>query len=772
MTIKKLLFLTAAIVCTGIPVRTASAAGQTITIAGRQVPPPATVAVIRDNSVNYATMVAQALEAALGAGGISNLVHSGQTVVIKPNLVSNNVHAVTDWRIVRALVDQIKTVNGGANITIAEASATNSSTSNTRTIMAAQGYTAANFPGVTLLDLNNLTECPTNNYVLTDGASDNTTKRVAALIYEADVFIDMPKMKTHYHAGFTGAVKNIGIGVPSWMIWNTPGSNNNKGGLHNDIRREILDHILTRVPDLTVMDAIQAMEGQGPVSGNPVTMNCVLASRDPVAIDAVACDIMNIPPYLITHLVLVANENVGIIDLNHITVTGNVTVNNLRRSFLRATPGGLTPPYELSTIPYRATTVIRTAPLSGVTIDGNLAEWGHANFIEIDAADQVKNANSWNGKTDCGVTGIFMYDETNLYFAAYVKDDIKLPNTATGASIRNGECLELYFSTYTIQYDNNHGTTYMSDYDHILGVSYADNPQAYMFSHNREVSGFSASKVETSDGYLIEAKIPLNNFNNMTISRYRQIGINVGICDADASPSTVSKKMYWNMATQSDVETNPQRLGMSYLDPQGGIYAVPQCTLTVHAVNGTVAASPAAQIHNAYTLVTLTATPDSGYIFTGWSDSVSENPRTLLMRYSKDITANFGSAPVLNSIFVSPASVTLFTGGQRQFSAIAYGQNNQVLSPQPTFSWTVIGTGTITTSGLYSAGSSAGSATVFATVNNITGSANVLINAQPTTICQINTGSSSAASPFTGDQYGSGGTMRTVTNSIDRSAVS
>ena len=36
---------------------------------------------------------------------------------------------------------------------------------------------------------------------------------------------------------------------------------------------------------------------------------------------------------------------------------------------------------------------------------------------------------------------------------------------------------------------------------------------------------------------------------------------------------------------------------------------------------------------------------------------------------------------------------------------------------------------------------------------------------------QINTGSNSAASPFTGDQYGSGGTMRTVSNSIDMSEV-
>ena len=45
------------------------------------------------------------------------------------------------------------------------------------------------------------------------------------------------------------------------------------------------------------------------------------------------------------------------------------------------------------------------------------------------------------------------------------------------------------------------------------------------------------------------------------------------------------------------------------------------------------------------------------------------------------------------------------------------------------------------------------------------------VRRRPTTVYRINCGSSSAASPFTADQYGSGGTQRTVTNTITISGI-
>ena len=439
------------------------AAGQTINVPNRPPQPAATVAIIRDNTVDYSAMVSQALEAALGPGGIGNLVHSGNTVLIKPNMVTNKAAAVTDWHVVKALVDLIQAVNGGAAITIADGSAAQ----DTISIMTANGFTAANFPGVTFANFNDTTTNPTNTYVLAD-ARTGASEQIPALITDADVYIDLPKMKTHLHAGYTGALKNLGIGTGPLPVWNQGTGGSAKWGLHHDIRSEIVDHVACRVPDLSIMDAIQGMEGQGPASGSSVTMNMVLASKDPVALDAVACTIMGIPPALIAHMVLAANENLGVIDLSNITTTGNISLAaaSAIHPFVRATAGALQGPTDPGNIPYRATTVVRPAP-AAMTIDGDLSEFGYANAMVANASYQVKASSStWGGAADSSFTAQALYDSNNLYLAVAVKDDVKLVNSNTGAAIVNGDGVELYLSTYTEQYSTGRSASYGSTYDY------------------------------------------------------------------------------------------------------------------------------------------------------------------------------------------------------------------------------------------------------------------------------------------------------------------
>ncbi len=754
--------------------------GRQINVPSRSPQGPATVAIIRDNNINYSTMVSQALEAALGPGGIANLVHSGTTVLIKPNLVYDQATAVTDWRVVKALVDQIKAVNGGASITIADGSASQ----NVFTIMNARGFTAANFPGVTFANYNDNTTNPTDTYVLADSRT-GASKQLPNLVANADVYIDMPKMKTHYHAGFTGALKNLGIGSGPLPLWQSPGGSA-KAGLHHDIRSEIVDHVACRVPDLSLMDAIQAMEGQGPIGGTTVNLNMVLASRDPVALDAVSSTIMGIPPTLITHMVLAANENLGVMDLDNITVTGNITLAQASaiRTFVRANPGDPQGPNEPGIIPYRATTVMRTAPAS-MTIDGELSEWGYANKVTVDSSAQVKGSGSgWGGVADGSAVAQLLYDTSNLYLAVTVKDANKLVNSGTGSAIVNGDGIELYLSTFEEQYKTSRTATYGSATDYRLAISYAAAPQAYMLSHSRVLTGAVFSTIDTSDGYIIEAMIPWSNFGSPSVARaaladgfveYRQMGLNLALNDADASPSTVEHKLIWNNAKDSDIETNPIKTGMSYLDPPGGKYPPLYFTLTTSATGGTITVEPNQSSYAAGTVVTLTATPDDEAVpFSGWSGSASgtQNPLTITMDGKKTITANCGAPPVLTSIQVSPADTSINIGATQQFSAIGYDQNADPISPQPVFTWTVNGGGTISSAGLFTAGSSAGGPhTVTATSAGISGTASITINSTPTPVYRINCGSTSAAAPFAVDQYASGGTQRTVTNAITVSGV-
>jgi hypothetical protein len=65
----------------------------------------------------------------------------------------------------------------------------------------------------------------------------------------------------------------------------------------------------------------------------------------------------------------------------------------------------------------------------------------------------------------------------------------------------------------------------------------------------------------------------------------------------------------------------------------------------------------------------------------------------------------------------------------QQFSAIGYDQNDNPMSPQPTFSWSVSGGGSISGSGLFSAATVSTNNTVTATSGGVSGTATVTVTA-------------------------------------------
>ena len=124
------------------------------------------------------------------------------------------------------------------------------------------------------------------------------------------------------------------------------------------------------------------------------------------------------------------------------------------------------------------------------------------------------------------------------------------------------------------------------------------------------------------------------------------------------------------------------------------------------------------------------------------------------------------------SIIVSPASATIATSATQLFTATARDQFTTNLTTQPTFSWNTSGGGAISSGGLFTAGTTAGGPYAITALNGaLSGTGSITISAVPTTVYQINCGSSSAVSPFKADQYSSGGTLHTVTNTITLTGV-
>ena len=109
-------------------------------------------------------------------------------------------------------------------------------------------------------------------------------------VYEADAVFNLSKMKTHLFTMMTGAVKNIFGVIPGLS---KPGYH---AKLHDPKRFAgmLLDLARYISPRLSIMDAIVAMEGNGPGTGDPRKVGLLIASENPLALDVVAGEIMGI----------------------------------------------------------------------------------------------------------------------------------------------------------------------------------------------------------------------------------------------------------------------------------------------------------------------------------------------------------------------------------------------------------------------------------------------------------------------------------------------
>lgn len=129
---------------------------------------------------------------------------------------------------------------------------------------------------------------------------------IANAVLDSDGVVSLPKMKTHAFQRVTGAVKNQFGCVPGAL----------KSEFHVKVpdaqafARMLIDLTACIRPRLYVMDAVQAMEGNGPRGGTPRQMNAILLSADPVALDAVMCRLMNLDPALV--LTNLAGEELGL----------------------------------------------------------------------------------------------------------------------------------------------------------------------------------------------------------------------------------------------------------------------------------------------------------------------------------------------------------------------------------------------------------------------------------------------------------------------------
>lgn len=137
-----------------------------------------------------------------------------------------------------------------------------------------------------------------------------------AELRRADVVVSMPKLKTHHWAGMTASMKNL-FGVVPGAVYGWP-----KNPLHlHGIPNWIVDLTATVRPHLAIVDAVVAMEGDGPIMGSPRPLGTIVMGTDLVAVDATCARMIGLDPAKIPYLAMAASL-IGNVDEARIVTRG------------------------------------------------------------------------------------------------------------------------------------------------------------------------------------------------------------------------------------------------------------------------------------------------------------------------------------------------------------------------------------------------------------------------------------------------------------------
>lgn len=219
-------------------------------------------------------------------GGIEAFVKPGERVLLKPNMLSAKppeAAVTTHPAVLQAVIELVQGAGGVALVGDSPGFGTLRSVAKRSGMLAVVEATGAE-----------LVEFAETRAVPAHGQFKRF--EVAAAYLDADKIINLPKLKTHEMMTLTCGVKNlfgilVGAAKPAWHL---------QAGFDRDLfARVLLEIYQLRPPDLTIVDAITAMEGDGPGSGDPCHVGLLLAGVNPLAVDMIAAEIAGIPKKLL-----------------------------------------------------------------------------------------------------------------------------------------------------------------------------------------------------------------------------------------------------------------------------------------------------------------------------------------------------------------------------------------------------------------------------------------------------------------------------------------
>lgn len=243
-------------------------------------------------------------------GGLKQFVKPGASVLIKPNLLTDRTpdKAVTTHpEVVRALIRIVRQCGGNPFIGDSPMG-----TMKIESVLEKTGFRALCEEEKVKFVIFEKEPCIAHDY-------NGVSLAVAKAAFDADLIINVPKLKTHSFTLFTNAVKNVFGLLPGFQ----------KALLHKSFPnpRQFGDCLAflyaTVKPGLTVCDAVTAMEGDGPSGGIQVQLGFLAASSDGVALDIALCNMLKINPKDVFYLNSLRRLGIGESDPDNIDLAGD-----------------------------------------------------------------------------------------------------------------------------------------------------------------------------------------------------------------------------------------------------------------------------------------------------------------------------------------------------------------------------------------------------------------------------------------------------------------
>ncbi len=251
----------------------------------------------------------EATRAAIEAvGGMKSYVRPGETVAIKPNIGWDRapIHAANTNPIVVSTLVTLCLEAGAARVIVTDNSCNEARRSFTRSGI----WKAASEAGAEVI-----LPAPHRFRPYDLGGRILHRMPIFTTAVNADRFINVPIAKHHGLSGMTGAMKNL---------YGLLGGRRNR--LHQSIDASIADLADFLRATLTVLDATRVLLRNGPQGGDIAdtqVIGKVVASVDPVAVDAYAAGLLGLTPEDLPFLDLAARRGLGHINWQSMDVRGS-----------------------------------------------------------------------------------------------------------------------------------------------------------------------------------------------------------------------------------------------------------------------------------------------------------------------------------------------------------------------------------------------------------------------------------------------------------------